>query len=219
MAIKWGLMALLSEEAMYGARLRSEFEHRTGGTWPLNVGQVYTTLGRLERDGMVSQDGGPDAEGRIRYQLTPSGQQQVRTWWSTPVQRDDAPRDELVIKLAIAVTTRGVDVAGVVQTQRTATVRHLRDLTRLKRGAHKGGGGAAARAQLAVREQVDLAWLLVVENLIFAAESEVRWLDHVETMLGRHAATSRQRLSAREAEVGHLDNEPRTEIFQSEGTC
>ena len=51
MSIRRGLLALLAQEPMYGAQLRTEFESRTGGTWPLNVGQVYTTLSRLERDG------------------------------------------------------------------------------------------------------------------------------------------------------------------------
>ncbi|MDH4147522.1 MAG: PadR family transcriptional regulator, partial [Acidimicrobiia bacterium] len=53
MSIRHGLLALLSEGPKYGAQLRTEFEERTGATWPLNVGQVYTTLSRLERDGLV----------------------------------------------------------------------------------------------------------------------------------------------------------------------
>ena len=72
MSVRQGLMALLAQEPMYGARLRAEFEARTGGTWPLNVGQVYTTLSRLERDGLVVASGGDD-EGRIEYSLTDSG--------------------------------------------------------------------------------------------------------------------------------------------------
>src|SRR5215203_3046390 len=132
MSVKQGLLALLAEEPTYGARLRSEFEGRTGGTWPLNVGQVYTTLARLERDGLVEPVGGSDDEGRIAYRLTAAGRSQVESWWLTPVDRNSTPRDELVIKLAMAVTAPGVDVQRVVQAQRTATLRHLRDLTRLK---------------------------------------------------------------------------------------
>ncbi len=179
MSVKLGLLALLAEGPMYGAQLRGEFEVRTGGTWPLNVGQVYTTLGRLERDGLVEQDAEADEEGRIRYRLTPIGLAEVDHWWTTPVDRDDSPRDELVIKLALAVTTGGVDVPRVVQAQRTATLRHLRDLTRLKVQASDrlDAGG----------DDNDLAWLLVLENLIFTAESEVRWLDHVESRLAREA--------------------------------
>src|SRR5659263_122600 len=133
MSIRRGLLALLAQEPMYGAQLRSEFESRTGGTWPLNVGQVYTTLARLERDGLVEAAWGADAEGRINYRLTDLGRTEVQRWWSAPVDRGDTPRDELVIKLALAVTVPGVDIQRLVQTQRTATLRHLQDLTKLKR--------------------------------------------------------------------------------------
>jgi DNA-binding PadR family transcriptional regulator len=170
MSVRQALLALLDEQPMYGAQLRAQFERRTGGTWPLNVGQVYQTLTRLERDGLVEAVGAPDEEGRIAYRLTDAGRTAAATWWTTPVDRAEAPRDELVIKLAIAVTVPGVDVPRVVQTQRTQTLRQLQDLTRLKQ-------------QATSRE--DLAWLLVLDNLVFAAEAEVRWLDHVEARLIR----------------------------------
>ncbi|ADU48921.1 PadR family transcriptional regulator [Intrasporangium calvum] len=173
MSVRQGLMALLAQEPMYGARLRAEFEARTGGTWPLNVGQVYTTLARLERDGLVVASGGDD-EGRIEYALTDAGRAETSQWWLTPVTREASPRDELVIKLALAVTLPGVDVAGVVQAQRTATLKHLRDLTRLKARAEEPADGR------------DLAWSLVLENHLFSAEAEARWLDHIETALSRH---------------------------------
>jgi DNA-binding PadR family transcriptional regulator len=186
MSVRQGLLALLATEPMYGARLRSEFEARTGGTWPLNVGQVYQTLTRLERDGLVEAVGADD-EGRISYRLTRTGHAEVTRWWLSPVDRQTTPRDELVIKLALAVTVDGVDVAKVVQTQRTATLRHLQDLTRLKQ---------RATARHEARDEgveVDLAWLLVLENLIFAGEAEVRWLDHVETRLHREATRPHRR--------------------------
>jgi DNA-binding PadR family transcriptional regulator len=185
MSVRQGLLALLATEPMYGARLRAEFETRTGGTWPLNVGQVYTTLARLERDGLV-ESVGEDDEGRISYRLTRSGRAEVARWWLSPVNRETTPRDELVIKLALAVTVEGVDVPRVVQTQRTATLRHLQDLTRLKQRAtahHESGDDDGGN--------VDLAWLLVLENLIYAGEAEVRWLDHVEARLVREASRPR----------------------------
>ncbi|MDN5768612.1 MAG: PadR family transcriptional regulator [Humibacillus sp.] len=175
MSVRQGLMALLAHEPMYGARLRAEFEARTGGTWPLNVGQVYTTLARLERDGLVEALGGADDEGRVAYALTDQGRAEISRWWLTPVTRESTPRDELVIKLALAVTLPGIDVATVVQTQRTATLKHLRDLTRLKSRADEPTDGR------------DLAWSLVLENHLFAAEAEARWLDHVEARLARAA--------------------------------
>ncbi|WP_353951561.1 PadR family transcriptional regulator [Knoellia sp. S7-12] len=195
MSVKQGLMALLAEGPMYGAQLRVEFEERTGGTWPLNVGQVYTTLNRLERDGLVQPTGEADIEGRISYRLTDAGRTEVSTWWTTPVDRDTTPRNELTIKLALAVTVPGVDVQAVAQTQRTSTLKHLHDLTRLKQQvmrkqrdaerADKAAGDTPAREEGAANH--DLAWLLVLENLIFTAEAEVRWLDHVETRLHRES--------------------------------
>ena len=179
MSIRRGLLALLAQEPMYGAQLRSEFESRTGGTWPLNVGQVYTTLARLERDGLVEGAGGADAEGRIAYRLTDQGRSEVTRWWAAPVDRGDTPRDELVIKLALAVTVPGVDIEGLVQTQRTATLRHLQDLTKLKGATSYDADG-----------RNELAWLLVLDNLVYAAEAEIRWLDHVETRLARERTRS-----------------------------
>ncbi len=172
MSVRQGLLALLAQRPMYGAQLRAEFEARTGGTWPLNVGQVYSTLSRLERDGLVEAAGGPDEDGRIAYRLTDGGRAAVGRWWTTPVDRADHPRDELAIKLALAVTVDGVDVQALVQAQRTQSLRGLQDLTRLKQRAS---------------DTDDLAWLLVLDNLIFAAEAEVRWLDHVESRLLRRA--------------------------------
>lgn len=169
MSIKFSLLALLDAGPMYGAQLRHEFEQRTGGTWPLNVGQVYTTLSRLERDGLVETTGDADDEGRIAYRLTESGRAEVSRWWDVPVGRDQAQRNELAIKLALAVTLPGVDVQRIVQAQRTATMTHLRDLTRLKRS----------------EDDADLAWALVLESLVFADEAEVRWLDHVESKLAQ----------------------------------
>ena len=143
MSVRQGLLALLATEPMYGARLRSEFEARTGGTWPLNVGQVYTTLDRLVRDGLVESAGTPDVDGRIAYRLTPAGHAELGAWWVTPVDRTNTPRDELTIKLALAVTAPGIDVQRVVQAQRTAKLRHLHDLTRLKRESLGRAEGAA----------------------------------------------------------------------------
>jgi DNA-binding PadR family transcriptional regulator len=163
---------------MYGYQLRQEFEASTGATWPLNVGQVYSTLARLERDKLVEvadSDGDTlgDSSQRV-YAITAEGRAEVRTWFATPVRHSSPPRDELAIKLALAVHTPGVDVHAVIQAQRTATVRALQEYTRAREAAAD-----------------DLSWLLVADSLIFAAEAEVRWLDHCETRLAR-AARSRQ---------------------------
>ena len=150
MAIRNGLLALLERGPKYGYQLRSEFEASTGSTWPLNIGQVYTTLARLERDGLVEPAGDGEDESRVTYRLTAAGHEEVRRWFSTPVERRSRPRDELAIKLALALTTPGVDVHAVVQAQRTATLRALQDLTRLKVRADE-----VDRRGLAARPRVD----------------------------------------------------------------
>lgn len=176
MSIRHGLLALLERGPSHGYQLRAEFDAATGATWPLNVGQVYTTLDRLERDGLVVQDGEPDADGRIAYRLTDTGRDEVRGWFASPVSSKSAPRDELAIKLALAVTTPGVEVLAVVQTQRTGTMRALQELTRLKTRA----------------DGDDLAWSLVLDSLVFRAEAEIRWLDHCEARVARAAAARPQ---------------------------
>jgi len=184
MSVKHALLSLLEQEPMYGYQLRQEFETRTGGTWPLNVGQVYTTLTRLERDGLVEpaghdgasgQEGDTQTQTQVRYRLTDTGHAEVATWFTTPVTRTQPARDELAIKLALAVTVPGVDVGTLIQRQRSASMQALQDYTRLKRQA----GGEQERA--------DLAWGLVLDSLVFAAEAEIRWLDHCEARLRRAA--------------------------------
>jgi DNA-binding PadR family transcriptional regulator len=167
-SVRFGLLTLLEQRAMHGYQLRQEFEASTGATWPLNVGQVYTTLARLERDGLVEVADEHENETQRVYAITDAGRAAVRSWFSTPIRPSAPPRDELAIKLAMAVRTPGVDVHAVIQTQRTATVRTLQDYTRSREAATD-----------------DLSWLLVVDSLIFAAEAEVRWLDHCETRLAR----------------------------------
>ena len=195
MSVRQALLALLDSGPMYGYQLRSEFEERTGATWPLNIGQVYQTLNRLERDGLVEVaertdvgHGGADAQDakqngdggdrQVSYAITDAGRAEVADWFASPVPRTTPPRDELAIKLAIAVTLPGVDIGELVQRQRTATMAALQAHTRAKRAAlaEKGDGVA------------ELAHSLVLDSLVFDAEAEIRWLDHCESRLRRAAA-------------------------------
>ena len=175
MSVRQGLLAILDQGPCYGYQLRSEFDRRTGSTWPLNVGQIYNTLERLERDGLVER-ADHEVDGQIFYAITDAGRAEVAGWLGSPVERSAATRDELAIKLAIAVTLPGVDIAQVIQVQRTATLHNLKDLTKTK------------NASSDPETSEDLAWLLVVDSLVFQAEAEVRWLDHSEQRLARASA-------------------------------
>src|SRR5918994_3825042 len=109
MSVKQSLLAILDQGPCYGYQLRAEFDRRTGSTWPLNVGQIYNTLDRLERDGLVLK-GDTDAHGHVYYEITDAGSAEVADWLDSPVRRGGGTRDELAVKLAVAVTLPGVDV-------------------------------------------------------------------------------------------------------------
>jgi DNA-binding PadR family transcriptional regulator len=175
MSIRQGLLTLLDRAPLHGYELRRQFESVTGNTWPLNVGQVYTTLARLERDGLISAVAAgaddPDDSHRV-YEITRAGRADVRAWFTTPVSSDTPPRDELAIKLALAAQTTDVDLTAVIQIQRRATMLALQNFTRARERAGS-----------------ELSWQLVADSLIFSAEAELRWLDHCEVRLARDRMT------------------------------
>jgi DNA-binding PadR family transcriptional regulator len=172
MSIRYALLALLSEGPKYGLQLRQEFEARTGEVWPLNVGQVYTTLQRLERDGLVASDGTVDEDGPQKsFRITRDGEEELDRWLRTPPDLSSPPRDELVIKVLIALRLPGVDVHEVVQAHRRYLVQLMQEWTRLKEYA-------ADR---------DLEFALVVDAELFRLDSVIRWLDAAEGRIKRAA--------------------------------
>ncbi|WP_336645143.1 PadR family transcriptional regulator [Microbacterium sp. USHLN186] len=173
MSVRQSLLAILEQGPCYGYQLRAEFDRRTGSVWPLNVGQIYNTLERLERDGLVSK-GEVDEQGHVYYGITDAGSAEVAHWLRAPVKRGQGTRDELAIKLAVAATLPAVDVGAVIRAQRRASVAQLQELDAAEyAGANPGG-------------PEELAWSLVMDSMIFAAEAEVRWLDHIEKRLSLH---------------------------------
>lgn len=174
MSFKYGLLALLAEAPRHGYQLKTDFERRTGGSWAVNIGQVYTTLQRLERDGLV-EPAGSDGE-RHDYRITPSGRQQLDAWFAAPIAVEGPPRDELTIKVLLAVAASDLDVTDILQRQRTASVEQLQAYTRRKTQADP---------------QRDLAFLLMLDALIYRTEAEIRWLDASEARI-RQLADSRQ---------------------------
>lgn len=173
MSVRQSLLAILDQGPCYGYQLRSEFDRRTGSTWPLNVGQIYNTLERLERDGLVER-GDADDQGHVFWEITDAGRTEVAAWLTSPVERSGGTRDELAIKLAVAATLPGVDVTAVIQTQRRATLSQLQELNRAK------------YAGSAPDSPEELAWSLVIDSMIFQTEAEARWLDHTEQRLRLH---------------------------------
>lgn len=179
MAIREGLLALLSERPKYGYQLKAEFEARTGAVWPLNVGQVYTTLDRLERDGLVAsvEEGDSEPQRRQRYQLTASGRHEQESWFAASAGSDVPPRDGLVMKVLLAVHIVGIDAMAVIRVQRTARVERLQVQRRRQREAAAAGSDG-------------LGERLVADALAIRLESEVRWLDLCEERLVQDGRTA-----------------------------
>jgi DNA-binding PadR family transcriptional regulator len=172
--VRHGLLAILAERPAHGYGLKSRFEKSTAGAWPLNVGQVYTTLGRLERDGLVKAERtGPSPRGS--WKITSEGRAALGEWYASPVG-DRPPRDELAIKVLLAVAADAVDVSSILQAQRVATMERLQSYTRDKRRADP---------------ERELPWILLLDALILKAEAEIKWLDLCEERLRRRRAGPR----------------------------
>src|SRR5207247_155974 len=73
MSLRYGVLGLLAEEPLHGYEVKNRFEALLGGTWEVNIGQVYTTLQRLERDGLVRPLGRRGDRGKLLYELSASG--------------------------------------------------------------------------------------------------------------------------------------------------
>jgi len=169
MSVRHALLALLSEGPKYGLQLRQEFEARTGDVWPLNVGQVYTTLQRLERDGLVGSAGGSVDGPQKGYRLTPEGDRELNRWLRTPPEATPPPRDELVIKVLVGLVVPGTDIHELLQVHRRHLVEQMQRYTRLK------GQGS----------EDDVGLALVVDAELFRLEGITRWLDSADARLSR----------------------------------
>jgi DNA-binding PadR family transcriptional regulator len=166
MAVREGLLALLDEGPSHGYQLKTGFEAATGGVWSLNVGQVYTTLERLERDGFVAS---ADEGGQRSYRLTEDGVGELGAWWDATLADEPPPRDELMLKVLLAIVHGREHALEVITRQRNA----LMTLLQQRRRGIRGRGAAAP----------SLASVLVSDALVVRAEADLRWLDLCEQRL------------------------------------
>jgi DNA-binding PadR family transcriptional regulator len=177
MSVRHAMLALLSEGPMYGLQLKEEFEAGTGEVWPLNVGQVYTTLQRLERDGLVESDGEGDGDGdsghaQKAYRLTPGGVAELDAWLRTPPDLSSPPRDELVMKVLVALRVPGARIPEIIQAHRRYLVQLMQQWTRIKEDSNPA----------------DLNQGLAVDAELFRLDSVVRWLDAADGRIKRAQA-------------------------------
>ena len=173
MSVRHALLGLLSERPKYGHQLRQEFEAKTGDVWPLNVGQVYTTLHRLERDGFVESDDEAANGPQKVFKITDAGGTELDWWLHTPPDFTAPPRDELVIKVLVAPGMPGVDVQNILQLHRRYVVELMQQWTRLKED----------------EAEYDVTLALVVDAELFRLDSLVHWLDAAAGRLKRASST------------------------------
>jgi DNA-binding PadR family transcriptional regulator len=168
--LKFALLGLLARDPKHGYDLKNELEQALGGHWEINFGQIYTTLARLERDGLVevaAED--HDGRGKKTYRITPEGRKELADWFEQPVEKPRQLRDEFFIKLIIGRLAGRTDPAGIIDRQRQAYLTQLRDLT--------------AMASRAGDPDIEL----MVEGAILHLQADLRWLDLCDERVERAA--------------------------------
>ncbi len=159
--IRQALLSLLVADSKYGYQLKSEFEDATGTAWVLNIGQVYNTLGRMERDGVITGLG-EDGEGRPLYEITIAGRAELDEWLGEAVERSTSTRDEVIMKVLMAAATGAAPTRDVIAVQRSAAM----SLLQLTTTARSSASSVADRLHL--------------ERLIMVTNAELQWLDVAE---------------------------------------
>ena len=181
MAVREGLLALLREGPRYGYQLKTEFEAATGGAWIINVGQIYTTLDRLGRDGLVVID---ETEDQKLYSITLAGVDELGDWWEAVPEENPPPRDELMLKMLMAIELDPDHALAVITKHRTA----LTTLLQRRRRAAEHHRSGSPDANGTGGEHLGAA--LVADALIVRAEADLRWLDLCESRLVRERTTT-----------------------------
>lgn len=167
MGVAEALLGLLSRGPAHGYQLRTDFETVTGDAWPLNVGQVYTTLQRLERDGLVVV-GGQDGD-RIVHRLTEAGHEAAEAWLSAPPDATGRDRDETTMRVLLALARDPAEALAVIDAQRDALTAELQRITKARAAPADG----------------DLATTLQHDRIALECRARIDWLELAEERI-RH---------------------------------
>jgi DNA-binding PadR family transcriptional regulator len=163
------MLGLLEPQPSHGYELKRSYDRRFGRERPLPFGQVYATLGRLERDGRVRVDGTETGGGpeRKRYSITPEGVAELERWLAQPEPPEPHLQTVLFTKVVLALLS-GRDADRFLDAQRAAHLARMRELT-----AHRRAGG--------------LADALVTDYALFHLEADLRWIDLTASRLAQLA--------------------------------
>jgi len=165
-SLKYGVLGLLKEQPLHGYEVKNRFEAMLGGTWDVNIGQIYTTLQRLERDGLVRPVGHRGDRGKLLYELSPEGDKELHEWLAQPDSGPQQLHEEIYVKLLLATRIANGDLKGMLARQKRAYLQRLRDLNRLEEGARRDG-------------RIDLARL--VRGALLHTEADIKWMDELSS--------------------------------------
>jgi DNA-binding PadR family transcriptional regulator len=162
MSLKFGILGLLAEQPLHAYAVKARFEDLLGGSWEVNIGQVYTTLQRLERDGLVDPAEPRGDRGRLPYRLTEVGSKALATWLAEPESEPQQLREEIYLKLLLAARVADGDLPALLARQRRVYLQRLKDL-------------AAVEEQARSQGRDDLA--LLYQGALLHTEADLKWVD------------------------------------------
>ena len=166
MSLKYGVLGLLTTEPLHGYEVKTRFESMLGGTWEVNIGQIYTTLQRLERDGLVRPAGPRGDRGKQMYELSPKGREVLDRWLAEPDSGPQSLHEDIYVKLLLATRIANGDLQPLLARQKRAYLQRLRDLNRLEERARRDG-------------RIDLARL--VRGALLHTEADLKWIDELSS--------------------------------------
>lgn len=162
MSLKFGILGLLTEEPLHGYEVKQRFEAMLGGTWEVNIGQVYSTLQRVERDGLVETVGERGDRGKQAYRLTGEGRRALNEWLAQPEAEPEELRQDLFVKLLLIRRLANGNLRDLLVRQRRVYLQRLHELAELERRMRREG-------------RDDLA--LLVTGAVLHTEADLKWLD------------------------------------------
>ena len=173
MSVPLTLLGLLEREPSHGYDLKRDYDAYFGRGKQLPFGQVYATLGRLARDGKVVAGGAEPGEGpdRKRYAITETGRDEVDAWLAEPAEPEPHLQTVLFAKVTLALML-GKPAQAYLDTQRSAHIRRMQELTEIKRAG-------------------PLIDVLLADHALFHLEADLRWMDLTSARLAELAEAVR----------------------------
>jgi DNA-binding PadR family transcriptional regulator len=162
MSLKFGILGLLAEQPLHAYAVRTRFQDLLGGSWEVNIGQVYTTLQRLERDGLVEPAEPRGDRGRVPYRLTELGRKALETWLAEPESEPQQLREAIYLKLLLAARVANGGLPDLLARQRRIYLQRLKDLAVLEEKARSEG-------------RDDL--VLLYQGGLLHTEADLKWVD------------------------------------------